>query len=95
MGMRKTLMAILFSISLVGSSFAGGPCDKKSNKSDKQQSNLTDEQIQNQKKKAEYAQKHDLRRVINANPQHAGYPKADVKGDFPSRINRNEYYVKE
>jgi hypothetical protein len=33
------------------------------------------------------------RKVVDANPQHAGYPKADAKGNFPSKYNKHTYYI--
>ncbi len=34
-----------------------------------------------------------LRKVVDANPQHAGYPKADVKGNLPTHYNEHTYYL--
>jgi|GEM_PF-5314586 len=31
--------------------------------------------------------------VENANPQHAGYPKANQKGDMPYRIDIHRYVI--
>lgn len=31
--------------------------------------------------------------VENANPQHAGYPKANQKGDMPSRVDIHRYVI--
>lgn len=36
-----------------------------------------------------------LRRVVNANPQHRGYPKADDKGNYPMHVDKNVYYIPE
>jgi hypothetical protein len=30
---------------------------------------------------------------VDANPQHAGYPKADLKGNLPSHSDRHTYYI--
>jgi hypothetical protein len=34
-----------------------------------------------------------LRKVVDANPQHAGYPKADLKGNLPSHYDMHTYYM--
>jgi hypothetical protein len=45
--------------------------------------------------RGEVSSKKHMKKVVNANPQHAGYPKADAKGDFPMRIDKNTYYIEE
>ena len=42
----------------------------------------------------EPACKQVTKRVVeNANPQHAGYPKANQKGDMPERIDIHRYVI--
>lgn len=44
-------------------------------------------------KKEAQNKKQNLKRVVNANPQHKGYPKADEKGNYPGRVDKNVYYI--
>jgi len=76
--------AFLMSIGMV--SMAGGPdCANTSKQNRNKHKSRTE---------ASTRKKH-MRKVVNANPQHAGYPKADVKGDFPMRVDKNTYYIEE
>lgn len=81
---RLITFAFLMSIGI--GSFAGGPdCPNTSKQKRDRQRNRSE---------ATNSKKH-MRKVVNANPQHAGYPKADVKGDFPMRVDKNTYYIEE
>jgi hypothetical protein len=74
----KFMITCFLAIAVASASFAKGP-DNCSDKKKKQTKTVKSEK--------------KLRKVVDANPQHAGYPKADVKGNFPNHYNKHTYYL--
>ena len=73
----KFMITFFLAFAIVSASFAKGPGNSCKRKK--------------QSKTAKSERK--LRRVVDANPQHAGYPKADTKGNLPSHYNEHTFYL--
>jgi hypothetical protein len=78
----KFMMAWLLAVAVATASFALSP-DNSSYGGKKPKHTV----------KAAKSEKKVRRKVVDANPQHAGYPKADAKGNFPSKYNKHTYYI--
>jgi hypothetical protein len=99
------MITCLLAIAIATASFAQSPGDKdckrktqSSTVKTKKKSTAAKSQnrstaVKTQKKSTAVKSERKLRKVVNANPQHAGYPKADVKGNFPSHYDKHTYYL--
>jgi hypothetical protein len=77
-GFMKFMMACFLALAVATASFAVNPGKNGDQKK------LTGKTVKSEKK---------WRKVVNANPQHAGYPKADAKGNLPSHYDEHTYYI--